>query len=247
MTPTKGAIYYTDNRPKSFILDECREQIKRAWNGKLVSVSLKPIDFGENIVLEGVERSLTTMITQIIMGLTALDTDVVFFLEHDVLYHPSHFDFMPMREDIYYYNLNNWRWGVKEDFAITYDDLKSLSQLCVYRKTALTHYQGRLKYIKDRKLDLEKSHEPKWGRVMGYEPGTKSRRRGGFSDEEFGVWKSEFPNIDIRHRHTFSPPKYNLSDFKHPPTNWRQEKIDNIPYWNLRKLHDEWIDKYLIN
>ena len=244
---TKGCIYYTDNRPKEFILEACREQIKKAWQGKIVSVSLQPIDFGQNIVLEGRERGLPTMIEQIVMALTALDTDIVFFLEHDVLYHPSHFDFTPPREDVYYYNSNNWRWGIKEDFAITYDGLTSLSQLCCYRNTALNHYQARLKYIQDKGWDKDPGRDPKWGRVMGYEPGTKPKRRGGFSDEQFGTWKSAFPNIDIRHRHTFSPPKYNLSDFKHPPVNFRQEKIENIPYWNLKQLHDEWIDQYIIH
>lgn len=244
---TKGAIYYTDNRPKAFILEACREQIKKAFNGKIVSVSLdKSVDLGENIVLTGMTRSYPTMVRQIITALEALDTDIVFFLEHDVLYHPSHFDFVPQNKDIYYYNINNWRWGIKEEFAVTYDGLHSLSQLSAYRETVLKHYKGRLKYIEERKLDEIIGGEPKWARVMGYEPGTKLRRKGGFSDEKFEVWKSELPNIDIRHRHTFSPPKYTLDSFKNPPQNWRQEKIDNVPYWNLRELHDRWIGQYLI-
>lgn len=244
---TKGCIYYTDNRPKEFILKKCREQILKGWKGKIVSVSLKPINFGQNIVLTGYERSLPTMITQIVTALEALDTDIVFFLEHDVLYHSSHFDFWPTRKDVYYYNTNNWRWGIKEDFAITYDDLKSLSQMCCFRETALNHYRGRLRLIKDRGWDKDVRRDPQWGRVMGYEPGTKPRRRGGFSDEEFGTWRSAFPNIDIRHRHTFSPPKYHLSDFKHPPATFREEKIGNIPYWHLEKLREEWLPLYLIN
>lgn len=247
MELTKGCIYYTDNRPKAFILDECREQIKKAWNGKVVSVSLMPVDLGENIVLEGHVRGYPTMMKQIVMALEALDTDIVFFLEHDVLYHPTHFDFMPMRDDIYYYNLNNWRWSVKEETAITYDNLKSLSQLCAYRKLALSHFQERLKHIQERGYDKEIGGEPKWVRSLGYEPGTKPRRKGGFSDEQSDTWKSELPNIDIRHRHTFSPPKTHLADFKHQPVNWQEKKIDDIPYWNLRKLYDAWINKYLIN
>src|ERR1700674_133730 len=104
MELTKGCIYYTDNRPRWFILEKCQEQIKKSWSGKIVSVSLAPINFGENIVLAGRKRSYPTMLTQIVMALTALDTDIVFFLEHDVLYHPSHFDFTPPCDDIYYYN-----------------------------------------------------------------------------------------------------------------------------------------------
>ncbi|OGM69346.1 hypothetical protein A2975_02365 [Candidatus Woesebacteria bacterium RIFCSPLOWO2_01_FULL_44_14] len=244
----KGCIYYTDNRPKQFILEACRDQIKKAWPGKLVSVSLgQPLNFGQNLVLTGYERSYTTMVKQIVMALEALDTEIVFFLEHDVLYHPSHFDFTPPRKEIYYYNTNNWRWGIKEDFAITYDRLVSLSQLCCFRAIALSHYQARLKYILDRGLDKIMGRDPKWARIMGFEPGTKPRQKGGFSDEKFDVWRSPLPNIDIRHRHTYSPPKYRLSDFKHSPENWRQERLENLPYWNLKTLHDKWLDQYVIN
>ncbi len=244
---TKGAIYYTDNRPKDFILDTCRDQIKKSFQGNITSVSLKPIDLGKNIVLENAQRGYPTMVKQIFTALDNLDTDIVFFLEHDVLYHPSHFDFTPESKDIYYYNINNWRWGIKEDYAITYDGLHSLSQLCCDRKLVLAHYEKRLKYIKDKGLDKIPGNEPKWARVMGYEPGTKPRRKGGFSDEKFEVWKSAIPNIDIRHRHTFSPPKYTLDSFKNQPVNWKQENIKNIPYWGLDKLKEKWIQKYQIN
>jgi hypothetical protein len=93
---TKGVIFYTDLRPKKFILDYCRETLKKNCPYPIVSVSLHaPIDLGKNIVLEGRERSYPTMLKQIVMALEALDTDIVFFCEHDVLYHPSHFDFVP--------------------------------------------------------------------------------------------------------------------------------------------------------
>ena len=241
---TKGAIYYTDNRPRWFILEKCQEQIKKAWKGKLVSVSLKPINFGENLVLEGRKRSYPTMIKQIVMALEALDTDIVFFLEHDILYQPSHFDFWPEKEEIYYYNINNWRWAVTDDFAITHNGLHSLSMLCAFRETALAHFQARLKYVENHGWDKNRAREPRNGQVISYEPGTKPISRGGFSDEKFAVWKSQLPNIDIRHRHTFSSPKYRLTDFDHPPVNWREEKIENLPYWNLQQLHDTWMAKY---
>jgi hypothetical protein len=242
----KGAIYYTDNRPKWFVLDKCREQIKKACPYKIVSVSLhKPVDLGENICITDRERSYPTMLFQIVTALKKLDTKYVFFLEHDVLYHPSHFDFIPPTDHIYYYNVNNYRWHVREQYAITYDGLHSLSALCCNRETALKHFQARLDYVEAEGWDKERSREPRWGRVMGYEPGTKKKRRGGFSDEDFEIWRSEMPNVDIRHRHTFSSPKTRLDEFKHPPVNWKQVDIKDIPYWNLEKLHKDWIHLYL--
>ena len=241
-----GCIWYSDNRPKKFILDKCRETLKENCPYPIVSVSLHyPVDLGKNICITDRERSYPTMLFQIVTALKELDTDIVFFLEHDLLYAREHFDFTPPTDYIYYYNLNNYRWSVKEDFAVSYDGLHSLSGLCCYRKTALKHFQDRLDYVEKMGWDKDRAREPRWGRVMGYEPGTKPRRRGGFSDETFEVWRSEVPNIDIRHRHTFSSPKTSLSDFKHPPVNWKEVKLEEIPYWNLKALHDEWIGQYL--
>lgn len=245
---TFGCIYYSDLRPKKFILDKCQKVLKENCPYPIVSVSLhEPIDLGKNICITDRERSYPTMVYQIVTALEALDTDYVFFLEHDVMYSREHFNFTPPTEDIYYYNVNNYRWYIKEDFAITYGGLHSLSQLCCNRKLALAHFKARLKWIEETGMDKERSREPRWGRKFGYEPGTKEKRKGGFSDEKFKVWKSELPNIDLRHRHCFSAPKTHKEDFKHIPKDFKEVKLEEIPYWNLSNLYSEWINKYLIN
>ena len=248
MEKTFGCIYYTDLRPKEFILEKCRETLKKNCPYPIVSVSLhRPIDLGTNICITDRERSYPTMVYQQVKALEALDTDYVFFLEHDVLYHPSHFNFTPPRDDIYYYNVNNYRWYVKEDFAITYDGLHSLSMLCCNRKLALDHFRRRLDWIEETGMDKQRSREPRYGRVFGYEPGTKKKRKGGFSDEDFERWRSEMPNIDLRHRHCFSQPKTHKEDFKHLPADFTEVPIDSIPYWNLRELYEKWFPLYHIN
>ncbi len=231
----KGIIFYTDNRIGELIKSLVQKQILKA-KLPIVSCSLKPIDFGQNIVLEGKERSYPTMALQILTALEASDADTIFFCEHDVLYHPSHFDFIPERNDIYYYNINNWRWEYPKDRLISYDELTSLSSLCCNRELAIRHYKLRLDLIKKWGLDKIRSREPKWVRRFGYEPGTKKRRNGGVSDEEHQTWRSEFPNIDIRHSKTFSAPKIHLEKFKHQPTNWKETTMDKIPYWNLKEM-----------
>lgn len=233
---TKGIIFYTDNRLDGKLINELSKQSILDSGLPIVSCSLKPMDFGKNIVLEGRVRSYPTMCLQILTALEALDTDYVFFCEHDVLYHPSHFDFTPPRDDVYYYNVNNWRWWYGHDTAISYDELTSLSSLCCNRKLAIEHYKYRLKLIDEQGLEKERGREPRWARRFGYEPGTKKRRNGGITDEEHIKRKSEFPNIDIRHHGTFSRPKIALHEFKHQPTNWREEPIENILGWDLRKL-----------
>lgn len=230
-----GIVYYTDNRIHGIIIDTARKFIK-ASGLPIVSVSLKPIDFGQNIVLENRERSYPTMALQILMALEASTADYVFYCEHDVLYHPSHFDFTPPRDDIYYYNVNNYRWEYPKDRAITYDELTSLSSLCCNRELAIKHYKYRLRVIEENGLDKIRSREPRWARKFGYEPGTKKRRRGGITNEDHIKRRSEFPNVDIRHPLTFSKPKVTLDSFKYIPNTFREVTLDQIPGWDLKGL-----------
>ena len=232
-----GGIYYTDSRLDPKIWKVCLEQLKRVFDeNKIVSVSLEPMSLGRNIVLKNRVRSYPTMTEQILTALEASDADYVFFLEHDILYSPTHFLFEPPRSDIYYYNIQNWRWRWGTDVVVTYDELHSLSGLCCNRELALNHYKLRMKHIEAMGLEAHRFREPRWVRRWGYEPGTKPKRRGGITDETFETWRSEYPNIDIRHKGTFSHPKTFLSEFKHLPTSWVESTIDEMPGWNLRKM-----------
>ena len=233
---TIGGIYYTDFHVDPLIMKVCLEQLKKSFDGEIVSVSLKrPLDLGKNIVIDAF-RSYPTMVLQILTALEASTVDYVFFLEHDLLYCREHFDFFPKRDDIYYYNINNYRWAFGADTAITYDGLTSLSGLCCNRELAIKHYKYRLKLIKDQGLDKIRSREPRFARKFGYEPATKSTRNGGVTNEEHIKRKSTVPNVDIRHRNTFSAPKITLDSFKHKPKNWKEIPIKEIPGWDLKKL-----------
>jgi len=226
-----GCIYYTDNRISDPIRGEVRKTIK-ASGLPITSCSLKSIRFGNNIVVEG-KRSYPTMVKQILTALENSRQKYVFFCEHDCLYHPSHFEFTPPTDDRYYYNLNNWRWDYPNDRIIQYNGLTSLSMMCCNRQLAIKHYQLRARLIEEQGLDKIRSREPRWVRRFGYEPGTKPIRRGGITDEKHETWRSEYPNIDIRHNKTFSSPKTRLTDFRHQPTGWKETTLDKIPYWKL--------------
>lgn len=230
----KGIIFYTDN-----CLDEEIAEVVRALLSisglPVVSCSLKPLYFGENILVEG-ERCYFTMARQITAALEKSQADYVFFCEHDVLYPQSHFDFTPPNDNVFYYNENVWRWEYPKDRAITYQRLISLSGLCVNRLFALEHYKKRLEAIGRLKESERTLRDPNWARKWGYEPGTKKKKRGGFSNDNFDTWRSEIPLIDIRHGDTFSPSKVDLKSFRHLPEGWRETSIDKIEGWNLKKL-----------
>lgn len=216
----KGIVYYTNNKLEEPIYSVVQKLLLETGL-PIVSCSLKPINFGQNIVLD-LEPGIVTMTKQILAGLEASKADIIFFAEHDVLYHKSHFDFTPS-ENTFYYNTNNWRWDYPHDKLITYDHLKSLSGLCARRELLLTHYRERLKIIEENNWK-DTSREPYWSRKLGHEP--KNGKE----------WKSEYPNIDIRHRGTMTRRKCRLVDFKHQPTGWQEIKIKDISIWNLASL-----------
>ncbi len=240
---TKGCIYYTDNRVVEPIFSKVQEiltKIGKEKNLPITCVSLASTDFGDTrIVVKNRQRSYPTYIFQIMTALENAQEDYVFFCENDVLYHPTHFDFTPPKDDVFYYNDNVWRWKLWDFKLIRYDKMRPLSCLCCNRLFALDHYKKRWKAVHDLGLDHFRSREPRQGRIWGYEPGTKARRRGGFSNDVCEMFSSELPNIDIRHRRTFSSIKCDLSDFKNQPENWREIRYDQIPGWDLRKVFPE--------
>jgi len=133
---TKGIIYYTDNSCDEIILTAVQKQLE-SCGLPIVSVSLKPIHFGKNIVFNG-ERGRLTMFKQILSGLENSKSDVIFFAEHDVLYHPSHFEFTPSKKDVFYYNENRWRVDLKTGQALFFY-CPSTSGLCAYRNLLIEY------------------------------------------------------------------------------------------------------------
>lgn len=220
-----GILYYTDNTLNEKIMKQCQDQIRLGAKGnRIVSVSLKKIDFGDNITLP-LERGYLTMFKQILAGLEQLDTDIVFFCEHDVLYHPSHFDFRPPRKDVYYYNMNCWQLRASDGHAVYYD-CKRLSGLCADRLFLIQHYKERI-----RRVEAEG-----FTRKMGFEPGTHNRAER-VDDFKAEGWRSEYPNIDIRHDGNLTSSRWDPSQFKDQRNcqNW-QESDGVIPGWGL--THD---------
>ncbi len=203
----------------------CQHQIEYGRNGyDLVSVSLKPLDFGRNIILN-LERGILTMFRQILAGLEASTADVIFLTEHDVLYHPSHFNFIPPRQDIFYYNENAWRVDAKTGRALFYY-ARSTSGLCTYRSLLLEHYRKRVAIIE----------RDGFTRRMGFEPGTHHRAER-VDDYKSEAWMSEYPNIDIRHKHNLTPSRWRQDQFRNQKFCRGWTLTDEVPGWGITKGH----------
>ena len=210
----KGIVYYTDNRCEETVVRAVQKQLT-SIGLPIVSVSLKPIAFGENIVFNG-ERGRLTMFKQIIVGLENSTADIIFFAEHDVLYHPSHFEFIPTRKDIFYYNENRWRVDLKTGQALFYL-CPSTSGLCAYKDLLVAYYRNRIARIEKEGYDHREGYEP------------------GLQDHTLETWMSEYPNIDIRHGHNLTQSRWSQEEFKDKNTCRGWTMADEVPGWGVTK------------
>jgi hypothetical protein len=203
----KGIIYFSDNRPEERILKMCQTEMKKSGL-RIISVTLKPMDFGFNIVLP-LERGWGTYFKQIKTALENIDTEYVFFCEHDCIYPQSHFEFVPPTDDKFYYN-QNW---VKIDWPYTKGvawDADQVSGLCCSRELAIEWYTKKVEQFDKDTFDRK------------FEPG---------SGTELAVaWKSAEPYVDIRQAKAATKSKWSMADFRDKKTakNFRET---NCPKW----------------
>jgi len=219
---TKEILYYTCNTHDEKIELACRKQLLKS-NLPIISVSLnKEIDFGDTrIVMEGT-RSPEMMHKQILEGLKNSKADIIFLCESDVLYHPSHFNFIPKRDDVFYYNTNVWKVRYPDGHAVWTDDLQQISGLCAYRELLIDYYTKKTDQINKKGFDRH------------YEPGTKNQTiyphiRGGKYGSENHL--SEFPNLCIRHDKTLTKSKWSPNEFRDPKYAKGWKETDEVPGW----------------
>lgn len=217
---TKALLYYTCLTHPFDIELACRARIA-ALRGdmELVTVSLnQEILLGDvRIMLKG-KRSPEMMHHQILTGLEHVNSDIVFMIESDVLYHPSHFEFIPPRDDTFYYNENTYKVDSQTGQAVFYYT-KQLSGLCAYRDLLLEHYRKRAERIEQ---------VGRYERGMGYEPGCHVYPKGvDYNTAE--RWMSAWPNVDIRHPKTQTKTRWSTEEFRNKNTCLGWELVDAIP------------------
>ena len=212
MEREKVLIYYTCLTHDDVIEQLCRKQLLEA-NLPIVSVSRnEPIDFGENHVITG-ERSPETMHRQVLEGLKHANAKYVFLCESDVLYPPSHFDFIPEEEGVFYYETNVWKYHTDMEKYTWTDDLQQVSGSAAYTKDYLRFYERRVKEIEESGFDRH------------YEAGSKT-------GEIAMNWRGADPMICIRHENTITKTKKSPDDFinKSNANGWTE--LYSIPKWD---------------
>jgi len=224
--PTKGILYYSDNCLNMKLATRVRRQIERSGL-PITSVTLKPTNFGNNICLP-LQRGYLTLFKQILTGLEAMTSNVVYFCEHDVLYHPDHFKFTPTDPFTYYYNGNYWFLRKSDGFAIHYN-VSPLSGLVGYREQLITHFRERVKMIEEIGFSYH----------MGFEPMTHNRINWK-TKFKFEIFNPEHPNVDITHGGNVTKKRWAQEEFVKKPTFWEEGTIDTIPGWeNIKQVLGE--------
>ena len=215
---SKGVLYYTDNQLDPTIMKACQEKLLDSINGhRLVTVGLKPMDgFGDNLTLD-LERGHLTMFKQILAGLEALDTDIVYFCEHDCIYPPEHFEFTPPDRETYYYNMNTWK--TDGTHYLRYD-CKQTSGLVAYRDLLLQHYRERV-----RRVEAEG-----YNSRMGFEPGSHGRAER-VDDYPSDAFQSARPIVDIRHGKNLTPSRWRQDQFRDQRNCRNWQEADEVPGW----------------
>lgn len=210
-TPTKGIIYYTDNQLNLKLAHKVQKQLKTIGL-PITSASLKPMTFGNNIVVDG-ERGYMTYFRQILAALEASKEDIVYLCEHDILYHPSHFEFTPQRQDKFYYN-RNW-WALHLDGKAYRWDANRVFAMCGYREHLIKFYKNRIDEIERKGFD------------RSFEPGRRESRH-------WELFNSAYPNIDIRHDNNFTHSKKSIKDFRDKSTgqNFKESTAQEIEGWD---------------
>lgn len=240
--PSKGIIYYTDNQLDSKIAIPVQNKLREISKEKhipIISASLKRMDFGEhNICFPSLRKGYLSMFKQIVGALENSTADIIYFCEHDVLYHLSHFDFTPSDKDTFYYNQNVWFLRMPDGHGLHYD-VNQLSGLCLYRETALIHFKERLQMAQaeyERLQNIYSNPEElttmfnRFIRNMGFEPFTHNRVAWQNQFKQ-STWKSEFPNIDIKHGQNATGQRWRKDQYRNQQLliNWTEG--EEIPGW----------------
>lgn len=224
MNPDVTVLYLTDSVLDSYLAEKCREYLLKAVCGKkIISVSQKPLDFGENICVGEIGRTGLTFDKQIYEGAKNIKTRFVAVAEHDCIYPSEHFDFIPKDDVNFWYNMNVWFMQYNNP---NHPELNGMFSYWPGRKAHSQLICNAERYLQACAARYEITSDPNWtaryktGRVA--EPGVVNKEHtmklamkkdvrhlqnklndyiNGFKAKEF---KTKIPTIDIRHGDNFS-------------------------------------------
>lgn len=187
-------VYYTANViPEGFARKTQFQLLKAAGDTPIISVSLEPLNFGNNIVVD-LPRHHLSIYRQALIGAKAATTKYIALCEDDVLYSPEHFKHRP-QPGKFAYNLAYWNiytWSNPPLFS--WKGRRNLGQLICERDLFIKAIEERfLRWPDDSKVDLG----------IWAEPGKYERQLDVSVRETEEFWTSP-PNIVFSHETALS-------------------------------------------
>lgn len=168
MIPDLTVLYYTSNYITDKFAENVREQLMRViGDTPLISVSHKPMNFGENICVGDIGRSVYNIYKQVLIGAKAAKTEYVATAEDDVLYSPDHFLYKP-EIGTFAYDVNKWSVFTWVDPPVmSYRERRTMTSLTVSRQALIDTLEERFARWPDpAKIPLRYWGEP--GRFEGH-------------------------------------------------------------------------------
>jgi len=218
-------IFCSDGSCPEPIFSLAVARLKR-FDVPVISVTHDPLDLGQNICVGRQKRSWLTLYRQLLKGLDAAQTDNVCICEHDCLYTEEHINWQPPDARTFFYNTNVWlvQWAKKNHpelngmYSHWGNKRLALSQLICNRDLYKKVIDRRLDIIdRDRSLVKAVEHigEPgvsyvkkarKWA-SSGRSVYLKEYLGRALELERYETFKTDKPNLDIRHDANFTGPR----------------------------------------
>lgn len=155
-------IYYTANHISQLFARTIQHYLLGAIGElPLISVSQKPMNFGENICVGEIGRSHLNIYRQALIGAKAAKTKYIVLAEDDILYSPGHFKYRPSN-GVFAYNMSVWSiytWVRPPIFS--YKDRRVLHSMICERDLFIEAMDERFnKYPNESKVNLGLWAEP---------------------------------------------------------------------------------------
>lgn len=211
-------IYITSNHIKESFAIHVRNFILHAVGNDtpIISITKKPIDFGENIVTTG-ERSHVGIYKDTLLGVKHAKTKYVAIAEDDVLYSPEHFKKRPSRSNVFAYNIACWSIYTWSDPPIySYSGRRNHGQLICERDLYIEAFEQRFAKFPD---------ELKINNAIWAEPG-KYESQLGVTVRETEQFYTDPANVMFTHTEGLSMNTLGTRKRLAPI------RAFDIPYWN---------------